>query len=96
MWTFHEFPVILVFCICKILAKNQDSEFGCDAQDKRGVLWKSESEGLAWHSCDEIDYGNHDLGKYKLHCRFLNLPVWANFYGLTDLSTSESDNRDLD
>ena len=66
MWTFHEFPVILVFCIYKILAKNQDSEFGCDAQDKRGVLWKSESEGLAWHSCDEIDYGNHDLGKYKL------------------------------
>ena len=55
--------MILVLCICKIFAKNQD---GCDAQDKRGVLWKSDSEGLAWHSCNEIDYGNNDLGKYKL------------------------------
>ena len=70
MWTFCEFLVILVLCICKIFTKNQDrqglSEFGCDAQDKRGVLWKSDREGLTWHSCEEIEYGNHDLGIYKI------------------------------
>ena len=65
MWTSREFPVMLVLCFCKIFAKNQDrqdiSEFVCEAQDKRGIPWESEGGGLKWHSCDEIDNGNHDI-----------------------------------
>ena len=68
MWTSREVPVILVLCLCKLSAKNLDSretsEFLCEAQDKRGIPWQSEGEGKLWHSCDEIDIGNKDIGKY--------------------------------
>ena len=66
MWTSREFPVIFVLCFCKIFAKNQDkqdiSELVCDALDKRGIPW--EGGGLTLHSCNEIDNGNNDMGKY--------------------------------
>ena len=38
-------------------------------------------------ACKDVTRGSWHGGELILSTQFLNLPVWANFYGLTDLST---------